>query len=143
MTNNKVCLQKRGDGAADKLRAQGMLHVGRIELPNNDTFSAVIELAEAADWEKATYGFAIGDKIQRIGSSKGKFGGRSKECTRDVTLSRHDKHKHTPKLAAEGWRKCLRQIGPGEDDACIGYRVTTPVGTFPAYKHEEAVLIAP
>jgi hypothetical protein len=98
-------------------------------------------LAEAAHWVKAIYGFAIGDKIQRIGSSKGKFGGRCKEWTCDVTASLRGKHKHKPKLEAEGWRKCLRQHGPGEVYARIGCRDTTPVATFPAHKDEEAVLI--
>jgi len=118
-----------------------MLRVGRIEIPDNDTFGVVIELAKAAHWEKAISGSAIGDKIQRIGPSKGKFGGQRKECTRDVTASLHGKHEHTPKLEAEGWRKCLRQDAPGEDYARIGYRVTTPVETFPAYNDEEAVPI--
>ena len=59
------------DGAADKLRGHGLVHVGRIELPANDTFSLVTEPAEAAHWEKASYGFAIGDEWGRGGRRSG------------------------------------------------------------------------
>jgi hypothetical protein len=141
MTKKKYDAATAVDGAAVKLRGHGMVRVGRIELSNDHTFSIVIELAEAAHWEKAIYGFVVGDKIQRIGSSKAKLEIRFKRWTDDVTASLRGKHDPTPAQEAEGWRDCLRKHGPGEVYARIGHCVTTPVGTFPAYKDEEAVLI--
>lgn len=127
--------------AADALMSYGMVRVARIELPDDHTFSIVIERAEAAHWEKAIYGFVVGDKIQRIGSCKAKLETRFKAWSRDVTASLHGKHKPTPKWEAEGRRNLLRAHGPGEVYTRIGYTVTTPVGTFPAYMDEEGVLI--
>lgn len=56
------------------LTSYGMLRVARVELPDDQTFSIVLELSEAAAWEKVIYAFLVGEKIQRIGSSKGRLG---------------------------------------------------------------------
>jgi len=121
--------------------AYGMRRVARIELPDDQTFSIVLEQADAACWEKAIYAFLVGDEIKRIGSSKGPLGRRFKSWSRDVTNALCHKKSSTPDWEAAEWQSCLHQHNGGEVYARIATTVTTPIGTFPAYMDEESVLI--
>jgi hypothetical protein len=124
-----------------KLQSYGLMLIGRIELPDDVTFSITTTLREAETWQKSTYAFVVGGEIKRIGSSKGRLRDRFASWNRDVTNALNGKKSSTPEWEAIAWRDCLQTNHGGEVYARVATRVTTPIGTFETYMDEESVLI--
>jgi hypothetical protein len=125
----------------DRLLAYGLIHVGEIDLPDEQTFAIRLVQQEAGDWQKAIYAFLVGNQIMRIGSSKGRLRSRFNAWNRDVSNRLRGRESSTPEWEAAEWRERLQEHGGGEVFARTATLVTTPVGTFPAYMDEESVLI--
>jgi hypothetical protein len=123
------------------LIAYGMQRIARIELPDDQTFLITLEFPGAESWEKAIYAFLVGNEIKRVGSSKGRLGGRLKSWSRDVTNALRGRKSPTPAWEAAECRNCLHQHKGGEVYARIATTVITSIGAFPAYMDEESVLI--
>jgi hypothetical protein len=93
------------------INSVGMVRVGRIELPDDHTFSITLEMVEAAIWERAIYAFVIGGEVKRIGSSKGKLGAHFKSWNRDVAATLCGQPESTPPSEAEAWPSFLSLAG--------------------------------
>jgi hypothetical protein len=116
----------------------GLVQVGRIELPDLNTFRIILEHPEAARWECVVYAFLIGGVIVRIGSSE-KFGKRISDWNRNVTDALNGRRWDTPEWEAHEWRKCLVAHNGGEVFARVGIMVRTPVGEFPAWAKKSSL----
>lgn len=125
---------------ASKLSEYGLVPVATVRI-DDSRFIIEITNPEIVQLEKCIYAFLVGDKIVRVGSSKGRLARRLKCWERDITNALRGQKSPAPAWEAKGWNDELSQHSGGIIYARQGTVVTTPVGTFPAYLDEESILI--
>jgi hypothetical protein len=139
-------MSDEGTGSAcSDLAALGkyqMRRVARIELVDAMTARTTVEVPEAAGWECTVYAIVFGDRIERIGSSKGLLGRRCKQT--DYYLTKFLRGNSPPQNQRELpiWRECFERHAIGIIHAKIGPMVTTEFGTYNDYLAIENILLS-
>jgi hypothetical protein len=124
----------------EELESYGMRPVARVHI-KGDVFHVAITDAGIADEECCIYAFLAGDKIVRVGSSKGRLTKRLRAWSNDVTRALQGRKSPAPPKEADAWRAILKD-GAAIIFARPGTVVTTPIGRMSTYLNEECELIA-